>query len=78
MTLFEQVQQVVAGTLSIPAESVTMKTTQENLAAWDSLAHVNLVMALEQQFQIELEVEEFMELNSVETIVRYLEEAGID
>ena len=76
MTNFERVRKVVANTLNVSVDSVTMKTSQENLAVWDSLAHVNLVMALEKEFDLELEVEVFMELNSVEAILRYLENAG--
>ena len=75
MTNFERVRKVVANTLNVSVDSVTMKTSQENLAVWDSLAHVNLVMALEKEFDLELEVEVFMELNSVEAILRYLENA---
>jgi len=37
------------------------------------MAQVNLMIALEQSFDIELEVEDFMKLNSVQAIVNYLD-----
>ena len=73
MTLFDQVRQTVAVTLDVPMDSITQETSQENFALWDSVAHVNLVLALEQEFDIQLEVEEFNQLNSVAAIVAYLE-----
>jgi acyl carrier protein len=48
----------------------------EGLAVWDSLAHVNLMMSLEQSFDLSLEVEDFGELTSVAAILKYLEEKG--
>jgi acyl carrier protein len=44
--------------------------------AWDSLAHVNLMMGLEQTFDLFLEVEDFTQLTSVPAILEYLKEQG--
>jgi len=38
--------------------------TKNNTPAWDSLAHVNLVLAIEQEFGISLKDDEILELNS--------------
>ena len=73
MTLLDQVRQTVAVTLDVPLESITQETSQENFALWDSVAHVNLILALEQEFDIQLEVEEFNQLNSIAAIIAYLE-----
>ena len=52
MSLFERVRQTIATTLKVPAARVTETTASEDLPAWDSLGQVNLVMALEQTFEI--------------------------
>jgi acyl carrier protein len=71
--LFKQVQATVAQTLKISESEVMRDSSADTLAAWDSLAQVNLVMSLESAFDLELDVDEFMELTSVAAIVEYLE-----
>ena len=72
MSIFEQLQDAIATTLKVPASKITETTKDEDLAAWDSLGHVNLMMALEQTFDIFLDVEDFSKLNSVPAIIEYL------
>jgi acyl carrier protein len=73
MDLFGKIQQVIATTLKVPPEKITRETSDKDLAAWDSLAHVNLMMSLEQTFDLFLEVEDFPRLTSVPAILEYLE-----
>lgn len=77
MSIFEQLQDAIAITLKVPASKITETTKDEDLAAWDSLGHVNLMMTLEQTFDIFLDVEDFSKLNSVPAIIEYLKEQGI-
>jgi acyl carrier protein len=76
MSVLQQVIEVVADTLNLPAESLHISSSAESLPAWDSLAHVNLMIALEQTFDIQLEVEDFPTLNSVAAIQEYLVSHG--
>lgn len=77
MNLFSQVQPVIAATLRVPTDSITHKTRDEDVPSWDSLGQVNLIMALEQTFEIQVEVEDFASLNSVPAILDYLGKAGV-
>jgi len=77
MSTFEQVRYIIATTLKVPEEKITETTKSEDIGAWDSLGHVHLMMALEQTFDILLEVEDFPALNSVQAITGYLKEHGI-
>ncbi|MFM9916856.1 MAG: acyl carrier protein [Rhizobacter sp.] len=74
--LFERLQATMATTLRIPAARLTPTTTNEDLPAWDSLGHVNLMMALEQTFDLYIEVEDFEGLHSVPAILDYLNRHG--
>ncbi len=73
MHILEQVKQVIAETLNISDTSITIESSTDNVDSWDSLAQVNLMMALEQTFDITLDVEDFMKLNSVKSIITFLE-----
>ncbi len=48
-----------------------------NLAEWDSLAQMKIIIQLEKTFSVEIEDENIAGLNSIETIVSYLEEKTI-
>ena len=76
MDLFEKIQNVIASTLKVAPDKVTRETSDKDLVAWDSLAHVNLMMSLEQTFDLFLEVEDFTRLTSVPAIVEYLRGQG--
>ena len=77
MTVFEQVRDIIAETLKIDPQGLTDTSAQETTAGWDSLVQVNLMMALEQTFDLQLEVEDFAVLNSVPAILAYLKARGI-
>ena len=72
MSPFDQLRATMATALKIPASKITVETKKEDLPQWDSLAHLNLMMTLEQTFDITLEVEDFDRLNSVPLILEHL------
>ena len=73
---FLKLQQTIATTLKVAPAKVTETTRDQDLPAWDSLGQVNLIMALEQEFGVYIEVEEFGNLNSVPAILAYLGQQG--
>lgn len=77
MSLFERLREAVAATINVPEESITPTSSNETIAAWDSLAQVNLMITLEQTFDLTLEVEDFSRLTSIPTILDYLSRHGI-
>lgn len=77
MSLFERLQQTIATTLKVPAARITPSTRDEDLPAWDSLGQVNLMMAIEQTFDLMIEVEDFEQLKSVPAILDYLGRQGV-
>lgn len=68
--------QILADTLGLDAGSLNEETSMENTAAWDSVAHLNLVLSLEQTFGQKLSPEEFMQMRSVAEIRRILASHG--
>ena len=51
-------------------ESFTLSDsiTADTMHGWDSLKHVNLIMALESEFEVKFRLSEFEKLTSVATI----------
>jgi acyl carrier protein len=77
MNTFNKLRDAIASTLKVPADKITENTRDEDVGAWDSVGHVNLMMMLEQTFDVSLDVEDFPKLNSVRAIMEYLERQGI-
>ncbi|HEX6003595.1 MAG TPA: acyl carrier protein [Burkholderiales bacterium] len=77
MSAADDVRSLIAATLKLPIDKITPTTRYGDFAAWDSLGQVNLIMALEQTFDVYIEAEEFADLNSVAAIVTFLEARGI-
>lgn len=73
---FHKLQQTIAATLKVPLAKINETTRDQDLPAWDSLGQVNLIMALEQEFGVYIEVEDFGNLNSVPSILAYLGQHG--
>lgn len=72
--VFDKVKEIVAEKLNVDAEKVTMTATiTEDLGA-DSLDTVDLVMALEEEFDIEIPDEAVENIKTVGDIVKYIEE----
>ena len=78
MSTFDRLRDAMAATLKVSPDTITDTTNDKDVAAWDSLGHVNLMMTLEQTFGVFLEVEDFAKLNSVPAILGYLRGQGIE
>lgn len=77
MNLTDKVQDTIATTLNVPGKRIREQTAADDLEEWDSLGQINLMMTLEQTFDISLDVEDFQNLSSVPAIVEYLTQQGI-
>jgi acyl carrier protein len=70
--IFEKVQEKVAEQLGIDAEEVSMESSFIDDLGADSLDIVELLMALEEEFDIEIPDEEAEKLSSVGDVVEYI------
>ena len=74
MALFEQVKEVIVRELAVPESSVTESATFEGDLKADSLDVVELVMALEDEFDIDIPEEDAQKITTVGDAVRYIQE----
>ena len=73
MAIFDEVRDVVVEQLSVAADAVKMESKIiEDLGA-DSLDVVELVMALEEKFDVEIPDSEAQKLISIADVVNYVE-----
>lgn len=65
----ERVVAVVSKIMGVPVEDLTPDASADTIPAWDSLRHMNLILALEEEFEISFDDEEIVELLTVGLIV---------
>jgi len=78
MNLFEKLQEIMATALELPTSAIKEESTMEDIEEWDSLGHVHIMVAIEQAFDLYMDVEDFAKLNSVPDILRYLKHENVD
>ena len=66
-----------AKALSIPAEQVNDALTYNTIAQWDSVAHMSLIAELEQVFEVMLDTDDIIDMNSVAKAREILQKYGV-
>jgi acyl carrier protein len=73
-TILEQLRSLASDLFSLPVNSVTEISSPESIENWDSMQHLNLVLAVEEQFNIQLSPEEIEQMRSVGQIAQIVEQ----
>lgn len=73
METFDKVKDIIVDSLSCDADQVTMEANLTDDLEADSLDAVELIMAVEDEFGIEISDEKAAEMKTVKDIVDYVE-----
>lgn len=65
---------VLSIVLNIPVSEISSEATQDHYPTWDSLKHLDLVVALEEEFDIHISEEEIGNLLSLKLIAVIVQE----
>ena len=49
----QKLKKIISNVLAVPIDSIHDGSTPDNIEKWDSLSHLNLVMAIEAEFDVE-------------------------
>jgi acyl carrier protein len=69
----DRVYRLVASVLGVPASTLDDNTSPDTVPTWDSMQHLQLVLALEEEFDVRFEVEEIEAMQRVGVIMSVLE-----
>ena len=67
-----QITKVMSAVFEVPIEDITETSSVDSIDSWDSLKHLNLILALEEEFNISIpneEVGNLMNYKLIELIV---------
>jgi acyl carrier protein len=70
LAVMDRVRQIAADLFAVPVDGLTEESSPDSIGSWDSLNHLNLVLALEQEWRIQFSPEEMEELLSMARIAR--------
>ena len=76
--IFDKLTEIMESQLGIQSQDVAMDTSFKDDLAIDSLDLYDLVMALEEEFNIELPSEKVNDIDTVEDLIRVLKELGVE
>jgi acyl carrier protein len=71
--ILSQLEPIFRDVLDNSRLNLTRGSNASNVAGWDSLAHINLVSAIEQQFGISFTLSELQELKNVGEMIDLME-----
>jgi acyl carrier protein len=60
-----RIRTLASDILLLPVERIPPSASPETVAGWDSVQHLTLILALEQEFDVQFEPEEIAQLTSI-------------
>lgn len=76
--MLEKMKEIIADQLGVSEDEVTLEASfKEDLDA-DSLDLFELVMALEEEYDVEIPSNDLAELNTVGDVINYLKDKGVE
>jgi acyl carrier protein len=76
MSTDDKLKQVMAAVLRVPAADIDDDTSPDSVEAWSSLAHLDLILAIEEEFGVTIPDEEVGDLTSYRLLRLTLDEQG--
>ncbi len=67
--LFEKIRPIISDIMMVADDDITMASTPNTIEAWDSLRLLDMVLALESEFDVQFSPDEIEEMTTVANIV---------
>ena len=69
----EQVRNIASDIFGIPVEKITAESSPETIENWDSMQHLNLVLAIEEKFGVQLDPEDIEQMRNIGGVAALVE-----
>ena len=60
--LEDRIKNIMSAVFEIPEEQIKDNSSPDTIESWDSLKHMNLIIALEEEFEVEFTDNEILEM----------------
>ncbi len=71
--VFEQIRGLASDLFAVPYEHITRQSSPETIDTWDSIQHLNLVLAVEEKFGLQLSPEEIEQMHTIGQVTSLVE-----
>jgi acyl carrier protein len=68
--VLNRVREIASDVLQVDGDAITPDSSPENVASWDSVQHLNLVLALEDEYGLQFLPEEMDQMKTVGEIAQ--------
>ncbi len=68
----EKAFEIMSLVFKVPLEEIGEESSPDSIGSWDSMKHINLILAFEEEFNIEIDEEETLEMISSKSILNLL------
>ena len=72
-TNFNKIKKIIDKHTRVKEKFITIGSTAETIERWDSLTHVKIIVDVEKDFDLQINTSIIGELNSVKSIIQYVE-----
>lgn len=76
--MLEKMKEIIVEQLSVDESEIALETSFKDDLGADSLDLFELVMALEEEYDVEIPSDDLTELNTVEDVINYLKNKGVE
>jgi acyl carrier protein len=76
--MLEKVKEIIAEKLSVDADDITESTSFKDDLGADSLDLFELVMAFEEEYDVELPTDDMENIRTVGDIIQYMKKQGVE
>jgi acyl carrier protein len=74
----QRLKEVLSRIFNVSLDTITEEASPDTIENWDSLRHMNLVLALEEEFDVEFTDDQVVEILSYKLIKIVLQEHGVE
>ena len=68
----KKVKDIMASVFEVSPKEINEDSSSESIENWDSMMHMNLIVALEEEFEVEFDEEEIIEMMDYQSILDIL------
>ena len=76
--MLEKMKEIIAEQLGVSEDEVTLEASFKDDLDADSLDLFELVMALEEEYDVEIPSDDLTEMNTVGGVINYLKDKGVE
>ena len=76
--MLEKMQDLIADQLSVYADSITEASSLKDVLGAESLDLYELIMALEEEYDVEIPTDDLESINTVGDVINFLKSKGVE